>query len=129
MTQRISILTWLSQLSIRLLISRRGELVGTDRFGNRYFREKKARPGMKVRRWVLFAGEPEASAVPPEWHGWLHYSMEQPLPENSAYHKPWVKAHEPNATGTTTAYRPPGHTFEGGHRAAATGDYEPWTPA
>ncbi|MEA1674436.1 NADH:ubiquinone oxidoreductase subunit NDUFA12 [Nitrospirillum sp. BR 11163] len=129
MTQRISILTWLSQLSIRLLISRRGELVGTDRFGNRYFREKKARPGMKVRRWVLFAGEPEASAIPAEWHGWLHYSMEQPLPENSAYHKPWVKPHEANQTGTVDAYRPPGHTYEGGHRAAATGDYEPWTPA
>ena len=32
-------------------------------------------------------------------------------------------------TGTDLAYRPPGHTLMGGHRAKATGDYEPWTPA
>ena len=31
-------------------------------------------------------------------------------------------------TGTALAYRPPGHTLKGGHRAPATGDYEPWTP-
>lgn len=129
MTQRISILTWLATLQIRLLIARRGEAVGTDRFGNRYFREKVARPGMKRRRWVLFAGEPEASLVPPEWHGWLHYTMDEPLPEHSAFHKSWVKPHQPNPTGTLDAYRPPGHPLRGGHRAAATGDYQPWTPS
>lgn len=129
MTQRISIMTWMATLQIRLLIARRGAYVGTDRFGNRYFREKTARPGMRARRWVLFAGEPEASLVPPEWHGWLHYTMDEPLPENSAFHKGWVKPHQPNPTGTLDAYRPPGHVLSGGKRAAATGDYEPWTPA
>jgi len=31
-------------------------------------------------------------------------------------------------TGSPQAYRPPGHDFQGGQRAKATGDYEPWTP-
>jgi NADH:ubiquinone oxidoreductase subunit len=34
----------------------------------------------------------------------------------------------PNATGTPLAYRPPGHDYEGGNRAPAADDYEPWTP-
>ncbi|MGH6798662.1 MAG: NADH:ubiquinone oxidoreductase subunit NDUFA12, partial [Roseiarcus sp.] len=40
----------------------------------------------------------------------------------------WQKPHLPNLTGTPLAYRPPGSVLEGGHRAPATGDYEPWTP-
>ena len=42
--------------------------------------------------------------------------------------EPWQKPHLPNATGTAASYRPPGHDYEGGHRARATGDYEAWTP-
>jgi len=129
MTERISFATWMANLQIRFLTWRRGVLVGTDSFGNRYFKEKKARPGMKERRWVLYKGEPEASKVPPEWHGWLHYTNKDPLSAGSPFHKPWQKEHLPNLTGTLGAYRPPGHTLEGGQRARATGDYEPWTPA
>ena len=43
--------------------------------------------------------------------------------------KPWVAPFEPNHTGTPEAYVPPGHDFRGGHRAKATGDYEPWVPS
>jgi NADH:ubiquinone oxidoreductase subunit len=31
-------------------------------------------------------------------------------------------------TGTPFAYRPAGALEKGGHRAAATGDYDAWTP-
>jgi NADH:ubiquinone oxidoreductase subunit len=31
-------------------------------------------------------------------------------------------------TGTAFAYRPQGALEKGGHRAAATGDYEAWSP-
>jgi len=40
----------------------------------------------------------------------------------------WEKPAEPNLTGTPLAYRPPGALEVGGRRAAATGDYEAWTP-
>jgi NADH:ubiquinone oxidoreductase subunit len=39
-----------------------------------------------------------------------------------------MKEHRPNLTGTPLAYRPPGHTLKGGHRAPASGDYEAWKP-
>ena len=44
-------------------------------------------------------------------------------------HRAWQLPHIPNTTGTEAAYRPPGHTLEGGHRARATGDYQAWTPS
>ena len=64
MKQRISFNTFMSNLQIRLFTWRRGELVGTDQFGNTYYRDKKA-TGRRERRWVLYNGEPEATKVPP----------------------------------------------------------------
>ncbi len=104
----------------------RGKLVGTDSQGNRYFRERKARPGHRQRRWVLYKGRPEASRVPSEWHAWLHYTVDQPLTPSPE--KPWVKEHQPNLTGTKDAYLPPGDDRRGGVRERATGDYEAWRP-
>ena len=103
-----------------------GRRIGTDAAGNVYFVERRGRPGLRVRRWVAYAGRPEASEVPPEWHAWLHYTTDAPLQE--AARRPWEKAHLPNLTGTPLSYRPPGHDYQGGHRARATGDYEAWTP-
>jgi NADH:ubiquinone oxidoreductase subunit len=112
-----------------------GELVGTDEFGNRYYREKgnrKLRKGggfhSRERRWVMYAGEPEASRVPPVWHGWLHHTNNEVPNPGLLVKRPWQKEHIPNLTGTALAYRPPGSVLRGGHRAKATGDYEPWTP-
>lgn len=104
----------------------KGKLVGKDSQGNRYYAERKARPGRRTRRWVMYNGPVEASRVPPEWHAWLHYTVDQPLsPEPD---KPWVKEHQPNLTGTSAAYLPPGHDLRGGERQRATGDYEAWQP-
>lgn len=103
--------------------------VGTDSSGNAYF-EAPARKGYKrARRWVMYEGAPEASKVPPEWHGWLHHQTNV-VPSDSAasFRRPWQKPHRANATGTDLAYRPPGHVLEGGQRDKATGDYQPWTP-
>lgn len=106
----------------------RGEAVGTDQFGNRYFQDRKTVAGRRRRRWVIYDGEPEASRVPPDWHGWLHYTVDTPPPENGLPRRTWQKDHLPNLTGTTDAYRPPGHVMAGGRRDKATGDYEAWTP-
>ena len=103
-----------------------GQLVGTDRFGNRYYRGKKALHG-RERRWVIYDGAPEASKVPPEWHGWLHATQAEP-PKSEAKKQRWEKEHRPNPTGTEAAYRPPGHVLVGGERAPASGDYEAWKP-
>jgi NADH:ubiquinone oxidoreductase subunit len=113
-------------ITTRLFTMLRGRKVGQDAQGNVYYIEKRARPGLRQRRWVAYAGVPEASKVPPEWHAWLHYTTEAPIPESAR--RPWQKPHQPNLTGTPASYRPPGHDYSGGNRPRTTGDYESWTP-
>ena len=113
-------------IGTRLFTLLHGRLVGRDAAGNRYYQERRPRRGVRARRWVAYSGPPDASAVPPEWHAWLHYTTDAPLPEGPQ--RPWQRPHLPNLTGTPEAYRPPGHDYEGGRRARATGDYEAWTP-
>lgn len=107
----------------------RAKRVGQDSGGNTYYRAK-ARKGYKhERRWVIYEGVAEASKVPPEWHGWLHHQTDVvPSDGSNSFRRPWQKPHQQNMTGTTGAYRPPGHILEGGKRDKATGDYESWTP-
>jgi NADH:ubiquinone oxidoreductase subunit len=120
-------------LGTRLLTWLRGEYVGTDELGNRYYRDKHQRPLSKgggrtsrEKRWVIYSGEPEGSKVPSEWHAWLHHTLDE-VPGARRRH-PWEKPHLPNLTGTAQAYRPPGSILRGGRRERSTGDYEPWTP-
>lgn len=117
-------------LGTRIYTWLKGELVGTDAYGNRYFREKSAPRSHGEKRWVLYNGVPEASKVPPAWHGWLHRTTDLPPTEAAtASVQPWQKDHLPNLTGTELAYRPPGSQLERGRRNRATGDYEPWRPS
>jgi NADH:ubiquinone oxidoreductase subunit len=113
----------------RLFTWLHGELVGTDPFGNRYYRDKRTVGQPRERRWVLYNGEPEASKVPPEWHAWLHKIVTEPPQPGTLPQRPWQKEHLPNLTGTALAYRPLGSQLRGGQRAKATGDYEPWVPS
>ncbi|MEZ5648769.1 MAG: NADH:ubiquinone oxidoreductase subunit NDUFA12 [Alphaproteobacteria bacterium] len=127
-------------LSTRLFTLLHGHLVGTDEEGNRYYEQRGAgalsHPDLgpskqrRQRRWVLYKGEVEASRIPPEWHAWLHYTVESPPdPEVVAKRRRfWQKKHQPNTTGTPAAYLPPGHSLAGGRRRKATGDYDAWIP-
>ena len=105
------------------------KLVGRDSCGNKYYTAK-PRKGYKLpRRWVIYKGTPEASKVPAEWHGWLHHQSDiVPAAAEKSFRRPWQKSHKANMTGTEEAYFPPGHAKKGGQRAAATGDYEAWSP-
>lgn len=117
----------MATLGTRLMTWLRGELVGRDGFGNRYYRGRPRAGHRGERRWVLYHGPDEASAVPAEWHAWLHHIGDAVPPDGAPRHA-WQRDHEPNRTGTASAYRPPGSVLGGGRRAKATGDYEPWTP-
>jgi NADH:ubiquinone oxidoreductase subunit len=110
-------------LSTMLFTRRHGNQVGTDVYGNVYFESKSG-----DRRWVIYQGSNDASRIPPEWYGWMHRQIDghpdQALPAARAFAKP----PNPNRTGTVDAYRPSGALERGGQRAAASGDYEAWTP-
>ncbi len=100
----------------------KGRLVGVDSQGNRYYTERRTPKNRRAKRWMVFNGAVEASRVPAEWHAWLHYTVDQPLPMTKTH------PHRANLTGTSGAYLPPGHDLMGGVRERAAGDYEAWTP-
>jgi NADH:ubiquinone oxidoreductase subunit len=101
--------------------------VGTDEFGNVYYR-KPATKTQEERRWVTYAGEVEASAVPPGWRGWLTFTYDDPPSETPYSVREWEVVHRSNMTGTPQAYRPQGSTLATGRRRKTGGDYEAWTP-
>ena len=109
-----------------LFTKMRGELVGTDGEGNRYYLDKRTIAGMRRKRWVIYNGVAEASRVPAEWHGWLHHTIDTIPPAGGLPRKPWQKDHQPNLTGTDHAYRPPGHTLSTGEKPKPP--YEAWRP-
>lgn len=123
---KISIFGVLTNIQMLIYTLIHGGKVGKDINGNVYYRGK-PRPGMqKERRWVVYKGAPEATTVPPEWHGWLHYQTDVVPANDSPYRKPWQKPPQQNLTGTDAAYLPP--SLKGNGRDKATGDYVAWQP-
>jgi len=102
---------------------RNGSRVGEDDLGNVYYEGRKG-----GRRWVIYKGSNDVSRVPPEWYAWLTRQIDD-VPDEALPPAPtFLKPATPNLTGTLLAYRPPGALERGGRRAAATGDYQAWTP-
>ncbi len=95
----------------------RGELVGKDSEGNRYYKERKG-----SRRWVIYNGVVEASRVPAEWNGWLNGTLDE-LPDVEKPRRDWEKPPQANQTGSPTAHRPAGGPGKGEGR-----EHEAWAP-
>lgn len=112
-------------IATRLLTWTYGEFVGEDEFGNRYYQHKKIGSNGKKRRWVDYAGEPEASKIPAGWHAWIHHSTSTPPKTHKKYF--WEKSHQPNLTGTSRAYYPQNlnKVAPSTHQKLS---YEPWDP-
>ncbi len=119
-----SIFTWWDGPTIgtALWSRRNGRQVGGDALGNSYHESKDGR------RWVIYQGANDAARIPPEWYAWMHKQIDglpdDVLPPPRSFEKPAAG----NLTGTPKAYRPAGALERGGQRAAASGDYQPWTP-
>ncbi len=104
-----------------------GGKVGEDALGNAYFEGGKTVGGLP-RRWVMYAGSNDSSRVPPEWFSWLHHQIDSAPDIALPPPRVWEAPPQPNLTGTSLAYRPQGAPEPGRKRAAATGDYEAWSP-
>lgn len=108
---------------------RSARLVGRDSQGNRYFEEASPDRNKKVsRRWVVYHGIAEASRVPPDWHGWLHHTFDEPPTVAPLKRQAWEKDHLPNMTGTPLAYHPVGSLSRAGGPVDTNDDYEAWSP-
>ena len=110
---------------------RKGERVGHDDGGNIYYRAMGPLIDPSTgpeRRWVIFAGETDASRIPPEWRSWLTHTHDIPPSQQSYKPRDWQKPHLPNMTGTAAAYHPPGSAYSPGGRGPASADYVAWSP-
>jgi NADH:ubiquinone oxidoreductase subunit len=130
---KIKLFGALSNLQMLLFTALRGRKAGSDHLGNVYYTGKpragdRSRGQPRERRWVVYKDVAEASLVPAEWHGWLHHQTDAVPGDSNPLRQPWQQPHQPNQTGSTAAYFPPGHANARGRRDAATGDYQPWQP-
>ena len=94
-----------------------GKYVGTDQFGNRYYKHRKQDGFGRHKRWVVYHGQVEPSKIPPEWHGWMHYMLD--IMDNTQY--TWQKEYQPNVTGTKRACSLP-------KESASHKNYQSWQP-
>lgn len=112
-----------------MLHSRGATLVGVDKFGNKYY-EKLDNTQYGRHRFVEYADiqNYDASSVPPEWHGWLHYITDH-RPEQLEELKPvrYGIEHKPNLSGLGDAfsYHSKGHALNPKQRDWTR--YEPWS--
>ncbi len=133
MGQTISWARRLSALGTILAVRLRGTFVGSDGHGQRYFRLTTKDWAGRESRLVLYAGEPEASKIPPVWRVWLsHADGELTRAEKVVVHA-WQKTHLANQTGTEGASLPSGHVLGNLGRSRilkvfCAGGYRAWTP-
>ena len=119
----------MATIGTRIYTALKGRRIGQDAYGNIYYEAKsEVTAEGKKKRWVIYNGLAEPTKVPPSWHGWLHYTLDITPTDTPPVHYEWVKEAQPNLTGTTLAYVPPGHVNRGGKRAHTVADYEPWKP-
>ncbi len=113
----------------RWTIMRHGKFVGGDDQGNRYYVQTKGfQINGKPRRWVIYSQLAEATKISPDWHGWMHYTVDTPPTGENYRPHPWQIAHRMNPTGSAAAYRPPGSVLAAGKPASVQGEYKAWKP-
>ena len=97
------IFTWWYKQTFETLIYTifTGKLVGKDKFGNKYYSNKKGK------RWVIYDNNIESSKIPPEWHAWIHFTSRN-IPSDKQKKYSWQKEHQENLTGTVNAHKPDG---------------------
>ncbi|XP_055858983.1 probable NADH dehydrogenase [ubiquinone] 1 alpha subcomplex subunit 12 [Episyrphus balteatus] len=86
-----------------------GTLVGTDKYGNKYFENPYYFYGRN--RWVEFAPhvnmEYDGSQIPADWFGWMHYKTDlPPIRDGSRPKHKWMADHSENLSGTKAQYMP-----------------------
>ena len=85
-----------------------GNLIGTDKYGNQYFENKRYFYGRD--RWVNYnksvGTDYDGSMIPAEWFGWMHHKTDFPPTEKPPVHYEWMKEHDMNPSGTSNQYVP-----------------------
>ena len=76
-----------------------GKLVGKDKYGNKYYKNK------KDQRWVIYSKSIEATKIPNNWYLWMHHTIDK-IPSDKDSKFSWQKKHLGNQTGTINSFKP-----------------------
>ena len=76
-----------------------GKFVGSDEFGNKYYKSKKGE------RWVIYSNNIEATKITSDWYLWMHHTIDK-IPNKDDKKFSWQKKHSENKTGSTESYKP-----------------------
>ena len=76
-----------------------GKYVGTDEFGNKYYKNK------KDDRWVIYKSDIEATKITSDWFLWMHHTIND-VPSDPQKKFSWQKSHIQNLSGSSKAYKP-----------------------
>ncbi|KAK4185188.1 NADH ubiquinone oxidoreductase subunit NDUFA12-domain-containing protein [Podospora australis] len=86
-----------------------GVLVGTDRFGNKFYENNDELP-LRT-RWVDYVKHDfDPGQIEPLWHAWISYAVDVPPTKDpltqAIGNRPWApKEHVPNRTFTRAAFK------------------------
>ncbi len=76
-----------------------GKLVGSDEYGNKYYKSK------KDERWVIYSNNIEATKITSDWYLWMHHTIDR-IPDSKETKYLWQKKHLENQTGTENSFKP-----------------------
>ena len=76
-----------------------GKFVGSDDFGNRYYKSK------NDERWVIYSSNIEATKITTDWYLWIHHTIEKE-PQKNEKKFSWQKKHLDNQSGTSNSFKP-----------------------
>lgn len=102
----------------KLIIKLTSKKVGQDMYGNTYYLSKKTDDMGRNKRYVIYNGIIETSKIPPVYHAWIHYMIDDIQAKDNLH--AWQSEHLPNLTGTSNS-----HLME---RGKVSSDYQPWQP-
>jgi NADH:ubiquinone oxidoreductase subunit len=105
------------------------DFVGEDEYGNKYYISKYKNSYNLHKRYVIYNGMAEPSKVPPMWHAWLHYLIDEVPMKGKVWEFDWQKKPEPNLTGTRETYLPPGHENNTRDELHYSSEYNSWDPS
>jgi NADH:ubiquinone oxidoreductase subunit len=75
-----------------------GKYVGSDEYGNKYYKSK------KNERWVIYSTNIEATKISSDWYLWMHHTIDK-IPDQKEKKFKWQKKHLENQTGTSNSFK------------------------
>merc|ERR1712137_114395 len=126
--KNMGFIKWIKHLMTYNIV-KKGRLVGTDEFGNKYYENSKEQYGRD--RWVILAEGKrryDPTQVPAEWHSWLHHVSNKSSEQMKQYVPCYKKQHYENLTGTDLSYKATNQVFNPRFKATKFKPADIWVP-